>query len=235
MSPGMGLGMNNFMYPGMNINGVPIGGMGNIVPGSIESQILAAQLGGAFSPSLGNFPNGAQMNLSAMGNFGMGMGGLGVGMGMGVQGQPGGPAMTNMQGRGSPAGIRGGAAQRGAFGKTVRPAAKPKMQLKDEDINESLLNDIPAWFHVLRLHKYTPVVTGKPWREIVVMNGAQLEKLGISALGARRKLLKHFVVVRDKFGIPHPEGFEAEASEADHAEGEGGDGDHAAEEGVAGA
>ena len=216
MSPGMGglgMGMGNFgMYGGMpNLVGMP--GM----PATLEQQILAAQLNGAFSPGLGGFPNGSPMG---MGNFGMGMGQMG--MGMGVQGQPGGLAGSN-NGRGSPANSRVGFGTR-QFTKQARPAAKPKVQLKDDDINESLLNDIPAWFHVLRLHKYTPVVSGKSWRELVVMNDSELEKLGISALGARRKLLKHFCVVREKFNIPHPEGMGGpEDSEGEQGEGEQGE------------
>ncbi len=154
-------------------------------------------------------------------------------MGMGVQGQPGGPASRSVRGGrggapGSDAGSRGfGGAAAGArqFNKQARPAAKPKVQLKDDDINLTLLNDVPGWFHILRLHKYTPVVGNKTWKELVIMNDSELEKLGISALGARRKLLKHFVVVRNKFNIPHPEGAETGDASDDDEDGGGQGGD----------
>ncbi|KAG9011506.1 hypothetical protein FRB90_007222 [Tulasnella sp. 427] len=210
---GLGMGMGNFGVGGMYA-GMGMAEMANLQQQqALQNQMLAAQLGGAFSPQLGGaFPTNP-MGMG-MGNFGMGMG-----MGMGVQGQPGGPN-SNMRLGGRGGGRAGSATgapstRGGAANKTARPAAKPKAQLKDDDINAALLNDIPTWFHTLRLHKYTPVVQNKNWRDLVVMNDKELEDLGITALGARRKLLKHFVVVRNKFDIPHPEGAEtgAEGSE----------------------
>lgn len=205
---GLGMGMGNFggMYGGMGMGG--LGDMANLQQQqALQNQMLAAQLGGAFSPQLGGgFP----------GNMGMGMGNFGMGMGMGVQGQPGGPNSRGGRGGARTPGAQGPASTRGgAANKAGRPAAKPKAQLKDDDINITLLNDIPTWFHTLRLHKYTPVVQGKSWNDLVVMNDKELEELGITALGARRKLLKHFVVVRNKFDIPHPEGAETGAEASD--------------------
>ncbi|EAU85997.2 VTS1 [Coprinopsis cinerea okayama7 len=71
----------------------------------------------------------------------------------------------------------------------------------EEDVNPELLNDIPAWLRSLRLHKYTPNFEGCTWKEMVVMDEAQLEAKGVAALGARRKMLKTFEMVRKKMGI----------------------------------
>jgi hypothetical protein len=58
----------------------------------------------------------------------------------------------------------------------------------------------------LRLHKYTPNFEGMGWRDMVVLDEGQLEAKGVSALGARRKMLKTFEVVRKKMGIEMPAG-----------------------------
>lgn len=59
-----------------------------------------------------------------------------------------------------------------------------------------LLNDIPAWLKLLRLHKYTDCLRHIPWRELVELDDTQLEEHGVKALGARRKLLKAFDAVK---------------------------------------
>lgn len=61
----------------------------------------------------------------------------------------------------------------------------------------TLLANIPAWLKSLRLHKYSEALGGKPWFELIYMDDEMLEKVGVSALGARRKLLKAFAVVKD--------------------------------------
>jgi len=71
----------------------------------------------------------------------------------------------------------------------------------DEEVDPSLLNDIPGWLRSLRLHKYTPNFEGAKWQDMVMMDEAALEAKGVSALGARRKMLKTFEVVRKKMGI----------------------------------
>jgi NaMN:DMB phosphoribosyltransferase len=68
-------------------------------------------------------------------------------------------------------------------------------------VDPALLNDIPAWLRSLRLHKYTPNFEACKWQDMVVMDEAQLEAKGVSALGARRKMLKTFETVRKKMGI----------------------------------
>ncbi|KAL0960907.1 hypothetical protein HGRIS_005916 [Hohenbuehelia grisea] len=71
----------------------------------------------------------------------------------------------------------------------------------DEDVDPAVLEDIPAWLRSLRLHKYTPNFENMNWRDMVIMDEAQLEAKGVAALGARRKMLKTFELVRKKMGI----------------------------------
>ncbi len=71
----------------------------------------------------------------------------------------------------------------------------------EDDVDPQLLNDIPAWLRSLRLHKYTPNFEGMKWQDMVVMDESQLEGKGVAALGARRKMLKTFELVRKKMGI----------------------------------
>lgn len=76
----------------------------------------------------------------------------------------------------------------------------------DEDVDPALLLDIPAWLRSLRLHKYTPNFEGMKWQDMCIMDEAALEAKGVAALGARRKMLKTFELVRAKMGIPEPDG-----------------------------
>jgi len=39
------------------------------------------------------------------------------------------------------------------------------------------------------------------WQDMVILDEAQLEAKGVSALGARRKMLKTFELVRKKMGM----------------------------------
>ncbi|GLB38180.1 putative sterile alpha motif containing protein [Lyophyllum shimeji] len=75
----------------------------------------------------------------------------------------------------------------------------------EDDVDPALLNDIPAWLRSLRLHKYTPNFEGCKWQDMVMMDEAALEAKGVAALGARRKMLKTFELVRKKMGM-EPEG-----------------------------
>lgn len=70
------------------------------------------------------------------------------------------------------------------------------MSSKEAFIDRSLLEDISAWLKVLRLHKYTPVLSDLHWKELVALDEEQLEARGVSALGARRKMLKAFEQVK---------------------------------------
>ncbi|KAI8071091.1 hypothetical protein BC940DRAFT_345293 [Gongronella butleri] len=62
----------------------------------------------------------------------------------------------------------------------------------DNVVNMDILTDIPAWLRSLRLHKYTPNFETMRWQDIVKLDEQQLEDKGVSALGARRKMLKVF-------------------------------------------
>ncbi|WFD44612.1 Flap-structured DNA-binding and RNA-binding protein [Malassezia psittaci] len=77
-------------------------------------------------------------------------------------------------------------------------------QGEEEVADISILNDVPAWLRHLRLHKYTPNFEGSNWREMVQMNEQALIEKGVAALGARRKMLKTFEAVRQKYQIPPP-------------------------------
>ncbi|PAV16797.1 hypothetical protein PNOK_0686100 [Pyrrhoderma noxium] len=92
---------------------------------------------------------------------------------------------------------------------------------KEDDIDPSLLNDVPAWLRSLRLHKYTLNFDGMTWRDMVIMDEGALEAKGVAALGARRKMLKTFEVVRKKMGVemPNTGSGSAEGSNGTGAEG----------------
>lgn len=66
-------------------------------------------------------------------------------------------------------------------------------------VNLELLNNIPAWLKLLRLHKYTDSLKDVPWKQLVEYSDAELEDRGVKALGARRKLLKAFDVVKSSY------------------------------------
>ncbi|KXN66287.1 hypothetical protein CONCODRAFT_23975, partial [Conidiobolus coronatus NRRL 28638] len=52
--------------------------------------------------------------------------------------------------------------------------------------------DIPAWLRSLRLHKYTKHFEGMVWQDVIQLTDEGLADKGVAALGARRKMLKHF-------------------------------------------
>ncbi|KAK0195668.1 hypothetical protein F5146DRAFT_1133127 [Armillaria mellea] len=78
---------------------------------------------------------------------------------------------------------------------------------KEEDIDPQLLEDVPAWLKSLRLHKYTPCFEGMNWRDMIKLDEDTLEKKGVTALGARRRLVKTFDVVKKKMGMESPNSF----------------------------
>lgn len=131
-------------------------------------------------------------------------------------------AMTANAGS-TPARGAGGAsgAGRNAVGSPVSSAAQIPAQGDEEVADISVLNDVPAWLRHLRLHKYTPNFEGSNWREMVQMNEQALIDKGVAALGARRKMLKTFEAVRQKYNIPPPAGAEPLArSDASEVESE---------------
>lgn len=79
---------------------------------------------------------------------------------------------------------------------TSLPALLSILLMPGEVCNRDLLENIPAWLKLLRLHKYTDCLKDIPWKELVSLNDEQLEAYGVIALGARRKLLKAFDAVQ---------------------------------------
>ncbi|KAH9024802.1 hypothetical protein EDB85DRAFT_2179998 [Lactarius pseudohatsudake] len=173
-------GMNGMNPFNMNMNMLNLAAMGV----SPEAQLLAAQIAAA--------------------GGGFGQPGLGVGAGLGTfGGMQGGMGSNGLRG-GSRSGGRspglGGGSASGRGGSAGNSGAKKD----EEDFEPSVLNDVAGWLRTLRLHKYTPNFEGMTWKEMVVMDEQALEAQGVAALGARRKMLKTFEVVRKKMGIDDP-------------------------------
>ncbi|KAK9488959.1 hypothetical protein V1527DRAFT_8835 [Lipomyces starkeyi] len=76
-------------------------------------------------------------------------------------------------------------------------SASQSKDLPSQLPDDSLLHDIPAWLRSLRLHKYTDNLKDLIWEDLVQLSEEQLVDRGVSALGARRKMLKVFEVVRE--------------------------------------
>ena len=60
----------------------------------------------------------------------------------------------------------------------------------EDPTDPALLQDIPNWLRSLRLHKYTDNLKDLKWTELVQLDDDALEKRGVNALGARKKMLK---------------------------------------------
>lgn len=60
----------------------------------------------------------------------------------------------------------------------------------EDPTDPTLLQDIPSWLRSLRLHKYTDNLKDLKWTELIELDDEALEKRGVNALGARRKMLK---------------------------------------------
>ncbi|KAL1921863.1 uncharacterized protein VTP21DRAFT_10505 [Calcarisporiella thermophila] len=84
----------------------------------------------------------------------------------------------------------------GGNGVRTGAAGKDKKPGPGEGIDMNLLEDVAAWLRSLRLHKYTPLFEGMSWREMLQMNDEDLAGRGVAALGARRKMLKVFEMVK---------------------------------------
>ena len=67
-----------------------------------------------------------------------------------------------------------------------------------EHMDIELVKDIPTWLHSLRLHKYAPLFENMSWTEMIELSDEGLERIGMAALGARRKILKAFDMVRNQ-------------------------------------
>jgi hypothetical protein len=49
--------------------------------------------------------------------------------------------------------------------------------------------DIPLWLKTLRLHKYMPLFANRTYAEMLCLTEPELERIGVSAAGARKKIL----------------------------------------------
>lgn len=148
--------------PGIAISGPGgnLGGMNLAVPHTQNNGFLSAY--DSHQSMLNNISAGY-----GLGNFGVGMGGHGMGMGEGYLSDH-----SDMARGRSPRGRRG--------------SSKPP----EDPTDLALLNDVPNWLRSLRLHKYTDNLKDLNWRDLVALDDAGLERHGVNALGARRKLLK---------------------------------------------
>lgn len=82
---------------------------------------------------------------------------------------------------------------RGRSPRGRRGSSKPP----EDPTDPNLLNDIPAWLRSLRLHKYTDNLKDLNWKDLIELDDEALEKRGVNALGARRKMLKVFDQVKE--------------------------------------
>lgn len=85
--------------------------------------------------------------------------------------------------------------ERGRSPRGRRGTSKPP----DDPTDPELLKDVPSWLRTLRLHKYTDNFKDMTWTEIVQLDEDGLEKKGVSAKGARTKMLKVCQVFRLPF------------------------------------
>ncbi|KAJ4365726.1 Flap-structured DNA-binding and RNA-binding protein [Neocucurbitaria cava] len=166
--------------------------------GALQAQQLAAMSGRRSRPSSPGFAMQGQ-GMGGMGNFASpqangflsadygasglmnnGMGTLNLsqfGIGMGNEGH----------------GFHGDQIDRGRSPRGRRGSSKPP----EDPTDPSLLQDIPNWLRSLRLHKYTDNLKDLQWQELVELDDEGLEKRGVNALGARRKMLKVFEQVKE--------------------------------------
>ncbi|EIW72378.1 hypothetical protein TREMEDRAFT_36653 [Tremella mesenterica DSM 1558] len=87
-----------------------------------------------------------------------------------------------------------------------------------DDVEVKVIQDIPGWLRVLRLHKYTSNFDKSTWQEMVIMTDQDLQDKGVAAQGARTKFLKVFYNVREHENMPHPPGQEEYAPSAAKSE-----------------
>ncbi|KAI1786851.1 hypothetical protein LXA43DRAFT_749286 [Ganoderma leucocontextum] len=192
---GFGMGMGNPGLAGLagtggfNMAALAAAGMAPVSPFNSMFNVSNLAAMGLTPDQMLAMQMAAAGQLGQLGQPGLSPFGMGMGMGMGNNG--------NMRGN-------RGMGGRGNSAKSPVPRSGEKKD--DEDVDPKLLEDIPGWLRSLRLHKYTPNFEGISWRDMVMMDEAQLEAKGVAALGARRKMLKTFEVVRKKMGIEGPPG-----------------------------
>merc|ERR1719350_2141892 len=67
----------------------------------------------------------------------------------------------------------------------------------NDQIKTSGMELVPAWLKLLRLHKYTELMMGLTYEEMVSLTEEQLEVQGVTK-GARRKILTNIAKLRDR-------------------------------------
>ncbi|KZT11785.1 uncharacterized protein LAESUDRAFT_669881 [Laetiporus sulphureus 93-53] len=175
-SPGLGMGLPGAGGLGMFAPGMPMSPFGNMF--NMNSAAAMSNLA-----AMGVSPEQLLAMQIATGQLGQpGLNPFGLGL---AQASP-----SSRSGRGL------GSARSPGKSPSVRDAKKD-----EEEVDPKLLDDVPGWLRSLRLHKYTPNFEGMHWKDMVMMDEAALEAKGVAALGARRKMLKTFEVVRKKMGI----------------------------------
>ncbi|KAF9483443.1 hypothetical protein BDN70DRAFT_959669 [Pholiota conissans] len=190
---GLGMQMNGF---GMGL-GSPTMGMG--IPG------LGMQPMSPFNMNMLSMmnmnPDAAQLLAAQMAAGQFGQPGMASWMGMQPMSAGLGSAVSNGghgQRKGGPGSLRSPPLRSAGSMASGPGSSTPK---GEEDVDPALLNDVAAWLRSLRLHKYTPNFEGAKWQDMVMMDEAALEAKGVAALGARRKMLKTFELVRKKMGM----------------------------------
>ena len=104
--------------------------------------------------------------------------------------------------RGSPLGFGGRQkyphANNGGISGAGRRSASTTNKHLEDPLDPSLMNDIPSWLRSLRLHKYTENLSDVKGgvTALAQLSEQDLERRGVSAVGARRKLLKCFEQVK---------------------------------------
>lgn len=186
-SPGLGMGLPSAgLLAGMNplqMNMLNLQAQMNAMGMTPEAQMLAAQMAAGFTPQSWLSLQQAAMQGNGNGN--------------------------NNGNRGRGGGRSPGIPKTGSSGGSNNSGGGSGAKKDEEEIDFALLHDIPAWLRSLRLHKYTPNFEKMKWQDIVILDDAGLEAKGVAALGARRKMLKTFEVVRKRMGIETPAGYNA--------------------------
>lgn len=67
----------------------------------------------------------------------------------------------------------------------------------NDQVKTSGMELVPAWLKLLRLHKYTELIMGLGYEEMITLTEEQLEQRGVTK-GARRKIVANIAKLRDR-------------------------------------
>lgn len=194
-----GLGMAGYGNGlGMGMPGVPGGGINMAALAAAGMSPLGVNAFGNMNMfNMQNMQNLAAMGLSAEQIITMQMAAAAGQLGSGAMNGFG----MGMQPQSSPSVRSGRTSMRSPNSSVKSPNSTRDGKKDEEDVDPKVLEDVPAWLRSLRLHKYTPNFEGMHWKDMVMMDEAALEAKGVAALGARRKMMKTFEIVRKKMGV----------------------------------